>query len=242
MKNSRKSVGVSVGGFYGSSLYGGVGFYFSDMLGNIQAYIRNIGLAVVFSLSLVAANAMAMSMRERTTEIAVLTFALPIAYVLLLLFASGLRSVLDPADHANAGIWSRLSFAGAITMVSVSGIGWAFWSVLGVEEVLDSASDGTVTALFGLITIIFSAVVPCGQAAFVGGASIVILRSRVMHRWIGWFGLVISFAMLAGSVWRLSGDPEGLLGPPPQMLVQFVIWTLAVSITLIRAVTPESTT
>lgn len=45
---------------------------FTDMLGNVQAYIRNIGLAVVFSLSLVAANAMAMSMRERVTEIAVL--------------------------------------------------------------------------------------------------------------------------------------------------------------------------
>jgi putative ABC transport system permease protein len=45
---------------------------FADMMGNVQAYIRNIGLAVVFSLSLVAANAMAMSMRERTTEIAVL--------------------------------------------------------------------------------------------------------------------------------------------------------------------------
>jgi putative ABC transport system permease protein len=45
---------------------------FADMLGNIQAYIRNIGLAVVFSLSLVAATSMAMSIRERTTEIAVL--------------------------------------------------------------------------------------------------------------------------------------------------------------------------
>ena len=45
---------------------------FTDMMGNVQAYIRNIGLAVVFSLSLVAGNAMAMSMRERTTEIAVL--------------------------------------------------------------------------------------------------------------------------------------------------------------------------
>ncbi|MBS0265088.1 MAG: ABC transporter permease [Planctomycetes bacterium] len=45
---------------------------FSDMLGNVQQYIRNIGLAVAFSLTLVAANAMAMSMRERTTEVAVL--------------------------------------------------------------------------------------------------------------------------------------------------------------------------
>lgn len=45
---------------------------FVDMMGNMKAYIQNIGLAVVFSLSLVAANAMAMSMRERTTEVAVL--------------------------------------------------------------------------------------------------------------------------------------------------------------------------
>jgi putative ABC transport system permease protein len=45
---------------------------FTDMMGNIQLYIQVIGMAVVFSLSLVAANAMAMSMRERTTEIAVL--------------------------------------------------------------------------------------------------------------------------------------------------------------------------
>ncbi len=45
---------------------------FAEMLGSIETYIRNIGFAVVFSLSLVAANAMAMSLRERTTEIAVL--------------------------------------------------------------------------------------------------------------------------------------------------------------------------
>ena len=45
---------------------------FTDMIGNIQAYILFIGLAVVFSLCLVTANAMAMSMRERTTEVAVL--------------------------------------------------------------------------------------------------------------------------------------------------------------------------
>ena len=45
---------------------------FSKFLGNIQVYIRNIGLAVVFSLMLVAGNALAMSMRERTSEIAIL--------------------------------------------------------------------------------------------------------------------------------------------------------------------------
>lgn len=45
---------------------------FADMLGDVQSYIRYISIAVVFALALVAATAMAMSMRERTTEIAVL--------------------------------------------------------------------------------------------------------------------------------------------------------------------------
>lgn len=45
---------------------------FADMLGDIQTYIRNIGLAVFLSLTLVAGSSMAMAMRERTTEIAVL--------------------------------------------------------------------------------------------------------------------------------------------------------------------------
>lgn len=45
---------------------------FADMIGNIRFYIALIGLVIVIALSLVAANAMAMSTRERTTEIAVL--------------------------------------------------------------------------------------------------------------------------------------------------------------------------
>ncbi len=45
---------------------------FAKFAGNLQVYVRNIGLAVVFALTLVSGNAMAMSMRERTTEIAVL--------------------------------------------------------------------------------------------------------------------------------------------------------------------------
>jgi putative ABC transport system permease protein len=45
---------------------------FTEMLGNVRAYIFNVSAAVVFSLVCVAGNAMAMSMRERTREVAVL--------------------------------------------------------------------------------------------------------------------------------------------------------------------------
>lgn len=60
---------------------------FIEMAGNVQAFIRNISLAVVFSLVLVAANAMAMSVRERTSEVAVLKaigFSRPLVLALIL--------------------------------------------------------------------------------------------------------------------------------------------------------------
>ena len=45
---------------------------FADMLGDLKYAVYWIGLAVVVALLLVAGNAMAMAMRERTTEVAVL--------------------------------------------------------------------------------------------------------------------------------------------------------------------------
>ena len=45
---------------------------FADMLGDLKSAIYGIGLAVVFALIFVAGNAMAMAMRERTSEVAVL--------------------------------------------------------------------------------------------------------------------------------------------------------------------------
>ncbi len=48
------------------------GKMFEEMLGDMKGMIRIIGLAVVFSLLCVAGNSMAMAMRERTGEVAVL--------------------------------------------------------------------------------------------------------------------------------------------------------------------------
>jgi putative ABC transport system permease protein len=45
---------------------------FISMLGNVKAFILSICLAVVFTILLVSANTMAMSIRERTREVAVL--------------------------------------------------------------------------------------------------------------------------------------------------------------------------
>jgi putative ABC transport system permease protein len=63
------------------------GKMFSEMMGDLNAMIRNIGLAVVFSLLCVAGNSMAMALRERTTEVAVLKaigFSKPLVVSLVL--------------------------------------------------------------------------------------------------------------------------------------------------------------
>jgi putative ABC transport system permease protein len=76
---------------------------FTEMLGNVQSYIRNVALAVVISLMLVAGNAMAMSMRERTREVAVLkaigftrliVLSLVLVEAILIAMAGGVIGVL----------------------------------------------------------------------------------------------------------------------------------------------------
>ena len=153
-----------------------------------------------------------------------------------LLFASGLRSILGPADAANEGIWSRLSFAGAIVFVAIGGAGSAFWAVLGQEDVRSVASDGTVKALAAFDTLIFGAILPWGIAVFLIGASVVILQSGVMAKWLGWLGLVSTLLIVIGTLWPFTGDDESFLA-----ILSFIglplalLWSLGVSIEILRS-------
>jgi putative ABC transport system permease protein len=69
---------------------------FLEMYGDLRGLIARIGMAVVLSLALVAGNAMAMSLRERTTEVAVLKaigFSRPLVVSLVLLEAVLVASI-----------------------------------------------------------------------------------------------------------------------------------------------------
>jgi putative ABC transport system permease protein len=83
---------------------------FAKFAGNLQVYVRNIGLAVVFALTLVSGNAMAMSMRERTTEIAVLkAIGFPRGLVLVMVLGESVLISLAGGSlgvAAGRGFWS----------------------------------------------------------------------------------------------------------------------------------------
>lgn len=173
---------------------------------------------------------------DNETSVTLVTFGLSLAFVLVLVFASGLRSILGPADQDNEGVWSRVSFAGAVLMAAIGGVGISFWAVLGLEDTLAAASDETVKTLAHFDTVIFSAVMPWAMAVFVLGASVVILQSGVMSKWLGWLGLFVASVAVIGTLWPFTGDPEGffgiigLIGFPPG----FLIWSLWAAISVVR--------
>lgn len=174
---------------------------------------------------------------DNEASVAFTTWGAGLAFVLFfLLFASGLRSLLGPADANSEGVWSRLSFAGAVATAAVGGAGSAFWAVLGQEDVRAAASDETIKTLAAFDTVIFTAILPLGLAVFLLGASVVILQSEIMAKWIGWLGLVLAALFVVGTLWPFTGDDEGFFAILIFVgLTGVLIWTLGAAISMIRS-------
>ena len=91
------------------------GQMFAEMAGDFRWIIIAIGLAVGVSLLCVAANAMAMALRERTTEIAVLKaigFGKPLVVALILaesLLIAGIGGLIGRDRHASCSATSSTS-------------------------------------------------------------------------------------------------------------------------------------
>ena len=84
---------------------------FASMLGNINLLLGSVALAVVLSTLFVAGNTMAMSVRERTTEIAVMrTLGFPAVTVFLLVVGEGILVAL--AGGAAGALLARLTING----------------------------------------------------------------------------------------------------------------------------------
>lgn len=154
---------------------------------------------------------------------------------LLLVFASGLRSFLGSVEVSSDGMWSRFSFAGAVIMAALGMSKAMFWAVLSLDEVRHAASDETLQTLAAFDGVAVATLVPWGSAAFLLGASIVLLQTGVMSKWLGWFGLSVVLAFAIGTLWLFSGDMQGPLGVLTLIgFLGFLVWTLTVAVRLIR--------
>ena len=120
-----------------------------EMLGDMRGMIRIISLAVVFSLLCVAGNSMAMSMRERTSEVAVLKaigFTRP-----LVLFMVLTEAVLVAGTGGVLGALGSKAFCDVVDLSKYSGGFLAFYYIpwnIALEGLAISLFIGLASGLF----------------------------------------------------------------------------------------------
>jgi hypothetical protein len=126
----------------------------------------------------------------------------------LLWFISALRAALARAE-GGAGVLAWLSFSGGVATTVLALFPSICAAVLALNPQRD---DGVLRAVFDLGNLTF-ALVFFVWAAFVAAASVLMIRTGVLARWLGWFGIVVTVVFLiypAGIVATIF-NPGGLV-------------------------------
>jgi putative ABC transport system permease protein len=128
---------------------------FISMMGNVQLLITSICSVVIFAIVLVAANTMAMSIRERTREIGVLkALGFRRSQVLILLLSESVAITLGGALVGSVG--ARLIFSN----IDLAGITMGF-----LQRFYVTPQTLAISFLIGLFVGLVSAGVPAWQAS-----------------------------------------------------------------------------
>ena len=147
-------------------------------------------------------------------------------------FFAGFCEKLREAEGTPA-IWSRVAWAGAIMSPAAGITAGAFnvgMALLEDRVSLELAAFGSAANFFA-----FPVVSGAMNSIFMMGAAVVILRSRVFARWLGWTAVVIGIAAAAGSAALVGGNPVGLFATiSTYSWPAYFLWIAAASVALIR--------
>jgi hypothetical protein len=155
-------------------------------------------------------------------------YLLVIPMLFFLLFLGGMYSFLRQVE-AEANTLSAIALAAGVAMVIIWPLGLVI-SNIGVEIAREGGDPATVAALDAMppYTLALSAF---PKAALLAAASVAILQSRVMQRWVAWGGIAVAGITLIGSATLLVGDVFPLLGIASLF---FYFWVGAFSLALLR--------
>jgi hypothetical protein len=156
--------------------------------------------------------------------------------VVLVGFTAGLATLV--ARGEKEPLLSRVVFAAGILQVAITMIYVS--SYVAVASVIDQLS---VPITFGLFTV--GDTMDLAGDAFLGlmfaGAGYGLVRSGVLPRWLGRFGLIAGGLLMLGSFSLLN--PQGFFVALPMYLgvLLGILWLLLASITLVRVRPPVAT-
>jgi hypothetical protein len=145
-----------------------------------------------------------------------------------LLFLGGLSGVLRRTEDGDSTLATAAISSGAIAAVL-----WPLSAVLnniGLDIAQAGGDTATIMALdaIGAYMLALSAL---PRAVLLAAASVGLLQGRFMPRWLGWLGLLLAVASLAGSATLVVSQlfPVLALGT-----LLFEVWILLLSIVLLR--------
>ncbi len=166
---------------------------------------------------------------DHRTSVLLLAVLFPVAYLLLVLFAAGLRGMLERAGDTSG--LPRLVFAAAVWVIVVGTV-----SVIatGAAAFRAPALDpNAAQALFDVNNIGF-ALIGVPFAVLFGAASVSSMSTRALPRWIAWVGIlagVLNVAKVFTVLSRSGGlSPGG--GFSLAAVVPIWIWTVAVGVVM----------
>jgi hypothetical protein len=147
-------------------------------------------------------------------------------------FFAGLCERLRAAEGAPV-IWSRVVWAGAIMSPAAGTTSGSFMigaALLGERVSPDVAAFGTASNFYAFVV----------SGALTGivmiGTAVVIIRTAVFSRWLGWAGALVGLAAIVGCAAILENNPAGLFATINAVAwLAYFLWLLAMSIALIQA-------
>jgi hypothetical protein len=147
-----------------------------------------------------------------------------------------LRWVLG-AGEGTPPIFSWLAMFGGFAVVVIGGTASVFFGALAIAaddaEIYAQLDDSSIRLAMEMNAYAFTGFL-FTLGLFVGAASIVVLKSGVLWRWLAGLGLLAALLLIVGAAWPIEGDDEGTLaiigfiGAPLAML-----WIIISSINMI---------
>lgn len=147
-------------------------------------------------------------------------------------FFAGLCERLRAAEGPPA-IWSRVTWGGALLSAAAGTTSGAF--IVGAALLGSRVSPDL--ARFAAASNFYAFVVSGALSGIaMTGASVVILRTGVFPRWLGWAGALFAVAAILGSAAIVENDPAGLFAAVNDLAwLTYFLWIAALAVLLVFA-------
>jgi Domain of unknown function (DUF4386) len=145
-------------------------------------------------------------------------------------FFAGLCERLRAAEGTPA-IWSRVTWAGAILSPAAGTTSGAF--IVGAALLADTVSPEV--ARFAIASNFYAFIVSGSLSGIaMTGAALVILKTGVFPRWLGWAGALIAAAAFLGSAAIVENDPAGVFATVNGLAwLAYFLWVAALAVLLV---------